>query len=156
MKKRFKFAIMSLILFIGIGLGAGQVYAASVLNTNIIDLIKTQFGTLTNSYTSKAASDIDSTKSAAAANINKHVSDKSGQALDELNQFNQSEVQRGTTDINKYVDEVKNEVDTAIDSEKDKAKTSVTNQVNSKVSETKSAIEAQLQQSIKDNLQPKQ
>lgn len=148
MKKK----LITFLLIMGLLIGGTQTYAATVLNSNVINLIQSGFDSVKSYYTGSAAKDMTTTQTQLTNQVDKYVNDRTNQAFTDLNTHKTAEETRANQELNSYLNSMKQEADTAINDQSQQAKTAITNQVNQSISSIEDAMNQEFAAQIQSKL----
>ncbi|KYH34203.1 hypothetical protein CLTEP_18560 [Clostridium tepidiprofundi DSM 19306] len=148
MKKR----LFSALLTISLLLGVGQVYATTVLDTNIIDLISKSFISIKAHYDDATKNDLNNLDNAYKKKISNYIKYKVNKSFSDIEKYKSSEISRANKELEKYYENLKNAIDSEIDSNTQKTKNSITTEVNNSIESIKNDINNSLSTALKQNL----
>lgn len=146
-KKVFVFTLSALLV-----LGSIQVYAATVLDTNIFDLMRSGFDSIRAYYRTEVAGESNSLQSDYTNDVLSYVNEKTDTVMNDIENHKNNELKRANQELQSYVDGVKNQVDSIANDEETKSKDEITKNVNSNIESIKAAIDKELQKQISTKL----
>lgn len=129
-----------------------QVYAATYLNTNIIDLITQGVNSITNRFISTANTDSENIDSQYMQKVADYISDKTRQVNKEIETHKNNEINRANQEVSSYFETVKKEADTVFNAQIKQAKASITANVNNNVQNIKNNINKEIEKQLKEKL----
>lgn len=148
MKKK----LMILFIVIILSLGTVQVYATTILDTNIISLITNSIDTIISYYKAEAISDTENLNNEYKAKIGQYVNNKTNQVNDAFDTHVNIEIERANEDLNAFYRNLTQETDVIVDRQLQLAKESLTDSINDSVEIIKSQLEKELEKEIKEKL----
>jgi N-methylhydantoinase B/oxoprolinase/acetone carboxylase alpha subunit len=144
LKKKLLVTLFSLSLLVG----GTQVFAASVLNTNIIDLIKSHIF----KYGNDSANDLES-KLGSTDTVKKSVSamvkQKESESQKRIDAYKEQELNNANTEINQFIKQIETEMDAQVTAEEEKAKSAIKAKKDKKVKEIQDEMLAEIEKELK-------
>lgn len=148
MKKKIIAITLSAILL----LGSMQVFAATVLDTNILGLIRSGFESIRIYYQTVVNGEGDNLKSEYLDDVSSYVNGKADTSIKDIENHKNNELKRADQELQAYVDGIKSQVDTIVNDEVKKSKDEITKNVDSNVEAIKAAIDKEFEKQIKSKL----
>lgn len=148
MKKKLISITLSVVLL----LGSVQVFAATALDTNIINLIRNSFKSIRSYYQTAVNGESDNLKSKYLDNISSIVNDIFDTSAKDIENHKNNELKRADQELQAYVNEKKGQVDAIAKDEVKKSKDEISNNVNSNITDIKAAIDKEFEKQIKTKL----
>ena len=148
MKKK----ILSTFLVISLMFGAGQVYAATVLDSNIVSLISNSFISIKTHYVNDTKNDLSNLNDTYKEKISSYVKDKIDKSFNDIEKYKNSEITRANKELEKYYQDLKNDISNEIDSNAQEVKNSITAEVNNNIEFIKNDINSLLETTLNQNL----
>ena len=144
-KKLFISFAISLLL-----MGSSQAYAATVLNTNILNLIKEGYSSITAYFMQTTEQEVIKIESDNSNDIKQYIDTTSKQTIRDIETYMNSEVTRADKEIDTYTNELKKQLDTIVNEEESKTKQQITQKINSNVESIKSDLNKDMEKYIKE------
>lgn len=148
MKK--KIATMAIIT--ALLLGSIQVYAATVLDTNIISLIMDGFASIKSYYTIASSSEMTNLDSKYINDTNQYVDTKTNDIINEIENHKNNETARAEQELESFLQSMKQEVDSIASTQIKDSKDGITEDVNKSINDIKADITKELEKQIKEKL----
>lgn len=148
MKKKLISVTLSVVLL----LGSMQVFAATALDTNIINLIRNSFNSIRSYYQTAVNGESDSLKLKYLDNVSSIINDIFDTSAKDIENHKNNELKRADQELQAYVNEKKGQVDSIAKDEVKKSKDEITNNVNSNITDIKAAIDKEFEKQIKTKL----
>lgn len=152
MKKLFKKKFIMSLLVALILMGSTQVYAATVLNTNIISLIRDGFNSITAYFMQSTDQEISKIDTDSSGDIKQYIDTTSQQTISDIEAHKNNEVTRADKEIDTYTAELKKQLDAVVNDEKNKTKQQITEKINSNIASIKSDLDKDMEKYIKELL----
>jgi DNA anti-recombination protein RmuC len=144
--------VMLFVIIIGVLVGSAQVFAATVLNTNLIDLIKTSFEAIKSHYTAEVDNNTNDLTQKYNNEAATAIQDIKQNAYNDLENFKNNEIARSEQELNAYFEQMKQELNQQANGYVGEIKGSITDNVNKSIEKTKEEINKAIEKQIKDNL----
>ena len=151
MKKK----LMTLTIIVTLAAWSVQVYAANVLNTNLIDLIIGGFDSIKSYYSTVVDNDTTDLDEQFKNESAQYVNDKTEEILDELEIHKNNEITRTEQELNAYLESLKEELNTIYNGQVEDIKDDITDQTNDSIENIKQNITKELEKQIKEKLKGK-
>jgi phenylalanyl-tRNA synthetase alpha subunit len=152
LKRKTAVVLISLFLLVG----GTQVYAATVLDSNLIQLIKDGVSSMRGYFVQDAQKAVtQDLRADYQKKINDYVKDKTSSVISDIQNHRNSEVSRANQELNAYFEQMKKQVDDAAKGEVDTAKNAITAEVNKDIISDESAMNSDLLNSIKEQFKQK-
>lgn len=145
MKKK----IITSFLIISIFTGGLQVYASSVLDTNIIGLIKSGFAIIQEYFIDNTNEQIQETKTNNTVNLENYISGLTNQKIKNIEVHIDGEINRANTELDSYVNKIKTELDSIMTGEEKKINEQISKKVTHGISSIKKDLDKDLEKYIK-------
>lgn len=148
MKKK----LVSITIVTALVLGSMQVYAATVLDSNIIELIRNGFAAIKASYATETKKNMDEYNEQYKGIINQYVDSKSDDAISQIEDHKNKETARAEQELNTYLNSIRQEIDVLTNQQVKDSKDMITDEVNSGINKIKEEINKELEKQIKGKL----
>ncbi|KNY25389.1 hypothetical protein [Pseudobacteroides cellulosolvens] len=148
MKKKIFISILGLLLL----LGSAQVYAVTLLDSNIINLINNGINSIKGYYTNSTSIETENLSKQYKEKIGQYVNDKTDKIINEFETHKSNEINRANQELNNYFDAMKKETDAVADNQVKQAKDSITTSVNNNIQDVKMQMNKELENQIKEKL----
>lgn len=134
-------------------LGGAQAYATIVLDSNIVQLIRSGVATIQSYFVGDAKKSVtQDLKSDYQKKINDYVANKTNEIISDVENHKNNEISRANSELNTYFEAMKKDVDEAAQAEVQKAKDAVTEEVNKDIGSVKTEMMAELEKAIKNKM----
>ena len=154
MKSKKKFLI--LVIAISTLIGGTQVYAATVLGTNITGLISSGIISIRNYFLGTTVpNEINNLNSKYTNSVDDYAKQKANEALTDLQNHTNKEMTRANNELNTYLNDIKSEINTEYNSEIAKSKEAITSSVNQNINNIKVNLSKELEKQIQEQMQQK-
>jgi hypothetical protein len=142
-----------LIFFIGflLLLGSTQAYAATVLDTNIVDLIKSGIKAVADSQVVHANTQSNAIEADYKTKLQVSVTKAQDDAANELSQFTESELTRARQELLAYLDEKKQQMNNVVTPQVELSKQDITQNINAIINAIKQNLDLEFQKQLKEN-----
>lgn len=142
-------------LLISFLLGSTQVYAATALNSNILNLVKSGFNSIKEYFLQSSDQETNKIGTDSSNDIKQYIDNSSNQVISDLESYKNSEVLRADKEIDSHVSEIKKQLDAVVNDEKNKTKQQITDEINKNVDDIKDNLDKDMEKYIKDLLKHK-
>ena len=154
MKLKKKFLI--LIITISTLIGGTQVYAATVLGTNVVSLLSNGIISIKNYFTGTVVNnEINKLNDKYTNSIDDYSKEKANEAVIDLQNHTTSELNRANKELDTYVSDMKDQVNNEYNNQIKKSKEEITSAVNGNISNIKSNLDKELEKQLQNELQLK-
>ncbi len=136
-----------------VAFGAANVYAATVLGTDIITLIQKGLASIESALLVKTEDEINKISEEQQKQLDAHIQTKAKETIDELKKYQNEEIDRANSELSEYTKELKSAVDQEIEGEKQKIKDKIKDIVDEKKEKEKEEMKNKLKDSISNHFQ---
>ncbi len=133
-------------------MGSTQAYAATALNTNIINLIRDGFSSITAYFMLSTDQEVTKIEADSSNDLKQYIDASSKQTVSDIEAHKNKEVARAEKEIDAYTSDLKKQFDTVVNDENNKAKQQITEKINNNVARIKSDLDKDMEKYIKDLL----
>lgn len=151
MKKK----MISIASFLFIFSFSTHIYASTVLDSNLIDLIKLQVNNISSVFIEETADDMETIETKYLNETIEFVSSKTDSILIDLETHKNDELSRSTSELDAFMNQLENETNSVISEETEIAKNKITERVDSDIENIQNEILKQLEKEIKENMNKK-
>ncbi|MEJ8553700.1 hypothetical protein [Tepidibacter sp. Z1-5] len=151
--KKVNKKIIMIITVVLIVFGAANVYATTVLGTDIITLIQKGINSLESGLLVETENELNRISEEQQQQLDFHIQAKAQEIIEELKKYQNEEIGRANAELNEYVKELKLAVDQEIEGEKQKTKDKIKNKVDEIKKREKENIKNKLKDSISNHFQ---
>ena len=154
MKLKKKFLI--LIISISTLIGGTQVYAATVLGTNVIDLLSNGITTIKEYFTGTVVkNEMNKLNDKYTDSVDAYSKEKANQAVTDLQSHTTNEINRANKELDSYLTDMKNQVNAEYSNQIKKSKAEITSTVNENITNIKSNLNKELEKELQEQMQLK-
>ena len=154
MKLKKKFLI--LIISISTLIGGTQVYAATVLGTNVIDLLSNGITTIKEYFTGTVVkNEMNKLNDKYTDSVDAYSKEKANEAVTDLQSHTTNEINRANKELDSYLTDMKNQVNAEYSNQIKKSKAEITSTVNENITNIKSNLNKELEKELQEQMQLK-
>lgn len=154
MKLKKKFLI--LIITVSTLIGGTQVYAATVLGTNVVSLLSNGITTIKNYFIGTVVTnEMNKLNDKYTNSVDAYSKEKANQAVTDLQTHTTNEVNRANKELDTYLNNMKAQVNTEYNNQIKKSKDEITSTVNNNINNIESNLNKELEKQLQDQIQIK-
>lgn len=142
--------VFTAMLCITLLMGGAQIYASTVLNTNIINLIIDGFVSIKAFYHQQAIEKVNVLDDKYKNDINNYLDKKITEVNNTLNMHINAENKRADSEIKSHVEEIKQQVNNEVTEQVEKTKEDITATVNQMITTEKDSVDKEFEKLIKE------
>ncbi len=132
-------------------LGSTQAYAAAVLDTNIINLIKNGVKMVADSQVVHANTQSTEIEADYKTKLQESVTETKDDAANELSQFTESELTRVRQELMAYLEEKKQQMNNVVDPQVELSKQDITTNINAIIDAIKQRLDQEFQKQLNES-----
>lgn len=144
--------ITAIVIALSVVLGAAQVYAATMLDTNLVGLIRNGINMVSDFYRGEASGEMDALNASNQAKVTNYVNDKVNTTTNDIKAYKDGEIKRAEQEVNSYFDSMKQAIDSEIEKNVSASKEQIKKDVDSAADTIKENISKEFENQIKEKL----
>lgn len=150
--KKTKNKLLTGLLVLILSLSTVQIYAATILDTNVINLITSGIHSIFNLYNNEATISSDNLNDTFREKISQYIISKADEVNNRLDAHVNEEIIRANEELNTYYEDLTTETDQLVEEQIENAEENITNNINYNIEDIKSQLAKELEKGIKEKM----